>query len=412
MKRKLIAIVAIVLVLGMTLLICGAAGNAPKDEVASPADNTSGFSDVDKTDWFCDDVAYVSQNKLMTGTSKHEFSPNDTATRGMIVTILWRLEGSPVSTAVEFEDVDANKYYHDAVSWAADNKIVSGYDKNSFGPNDTATREQLAAIMYRYAAYKKYDVKEAAALDQYDDRAQISDYAVDSIRWAVANKILSGTSEKTISPQENVQRCQVAAILKRFCVNIAGAKSDAANDTTPKEDDTVKNDSAKDNTNTSKPDHASDDNDKKSDDSQKNDVETTYPEIIVDSAEAKAGEEVQVKVFLKNNPGILGMTLTLYYDENKCVLKKAESGAAVNGILDFTTSKELGNGARFLWDGIEISDQDIHDGEILILTFAVKENAAEGSCPITLKYMEDDIVDNDLTGLSPYVRNGEITIKK
>lgn len=258
-----------------------------------------------------------------------------------------------------------------------------------------------------YAQHKKYDVSNSNELDKYSDKEQISEYALDSIKWANATGIITGTSDTTISPKDNVQRSQVAAILKRFCLNISNRKDNTVSDETETDVDNIdktekdvssKTDGLKENDNNHK------------ENTPVTNMESTSPEIIVDSIEAKPGDEIQIPVSIKNNPGILGMTLTLYYDENQCTLEKVENGAALNGILDFTTSKTLNSGARFVWDGVEISNDDVKDGEIIILTFKINENAHDGSCPITLKYFEDDIIDNNLSGIYPYIKNGEIKI--
>jgi len=419
LKKKSIAIIASSLVLCASLLITGAATLSDKaNDKVNAQEQIVTFSDVKKTDWFYEDVKYVRENNLMNGTSDTEFSPTGVTTRGMIVTILWRLEGEPVEKGTEFEDVGKDAYYYKAVAWASNNKIVSGYSETTFGPNDTATREQLATIMYRYASYKKYDVSKEAELDKYVDKDQISEYAVKSIRWANANGIISGTSADTISPKDNVQRCQVAAILKRFCNNIANVEVEEKTEEQekvevelPKDDDTNVSQDEPDKTPVE--DDTSEDNTPPSTSTKPVTNETyTSPTIVVDKVHAKAGDEVQVAVDLKCNPGVLGMTLTLYYDDTKCSLIKAENGEILKDVLNLTTSKTLDSGARFVWDGIEITEEDIKDGEILLLTFKVNSNADVGNCPITLKYFDDDIIDNNLTGVYPYVKNGEIIISK
>lgn len=410
MQRKSITVIIIALILGATILICCAANNSDNKSTSSEI-SFNKFSDVDKSAWFYDDVQYVCENGLMTGISENNFSPNSATTRGMIVTILWRLENKPVSTGEEFDDVNSNDYYHNAVVWAAVNKIVSGYNKNLFGPDDVATREQLSTIIYRYAAYKNYNITGEADLDNYDDREQISAYAVDSIKWAVAHKIISGTSEKNISPKDNVQRCQVAAILKRFCSNIA--KPPNLTDNAPKDMNNYSENNKTDTDLSDKNNLNGDENNisisSTTETSDKNETSTS-PTIVVDTVNATPGAEVQAAITVRKNPGILGMTLTLYYDETLCTLEKVENGNAVADILDLTTSKNLNNGARFVWDGIEITDSDIKDGDVLLMTFKVKDDVNAEFCPITVKYFNDDIVDNALNGIYPTIKNGGIII--
>lgn len=180
------------------------------------------FSDVAEGSWYADAVGYVYQHGLMTGTSEDRFSPDVTTSRAMIVTMLYRLEGSPaVSGAAAFPDVSAGQWYADAVAWASANGIVTGYDNGNFGPDDTITREQLAVIFHRYAAYKGYDKTPAAPLDGYADAAEVSSYAVQAMGWAIGTGLITGTSETTLSPGGFATRAQAAVILARFCQNLA-----------------------------------------------------------------------------------------------------------------------------------------------------------------------------------------------
>lgn len=183
------------------------------------------FADVAADAWYADAVQYVYENGMMSGTSKTTFSPNLTTTRGMIVTILYRLEGSPdlsnENLGYPYADVDANAYYADAVYWARQNGIVFGMSAEQFAPNDAITREQMAAILYRYAQFKGYDVSAKADLSVYTDAAQVSTYATDAMAWANGAQLIAGTSQATLTPAGNATRAQVATILMRFCENIA-----------------------------------------------------------------------------------------------------------------------------------------------------------------------------------------------
>lgn len=179
------------------------------------------FADVASNAWYHDAVAYVYDKGLMTGTSTAAFSPDLTTTRGMIVTILYRMENEPAAYSTSnFSDVAADAYYAKAVAWAAANHIVSGYGDGIFGPDNAVTREQMASIFYRYAQYKGYDVSARADLSAFADAAQISDYAQDTLAWANASKLIGGTSAATLDPAGSATRAQVAAILMRFCETI------------------------------------------------------------------------------------------------------------------------------------------------------------------------------------------------
>lgn len=176
------------------------------------------FSDVRIADWFYNDVKYVYEKGMMADTAADVFAPNATTTRAMIVTILYRLEGSPAVTGTSaFVDVPAGQWYTDAVNWAAANQIVKGTSATTFAPNDSITREQMAAILYRYAQYKGYDVTKKADLSGYSDNGQVSAYAKDALAWANAAKLINGVTNTTLAPQGNATRAQVSAILHRFC---------------------------------------------------------------------------------------------------------------------------------------------------------------------------------------------------
>ena len=183
------------------------------------------FADVAADAWYADAVQYVYENGMMSGTSETIFSPDLTTTRGMIVTILYRLEGSPdlsnENLGYPYADVDANAYYADAVYWARQNGIVSGMSAEQFAPNNAITREQMAAILYRYAQFKGYDVSAKADLSVYTDAAQVSTYATNAMAWANGAQLITGTSQTTLTPAGNATRAQVATILMRFCENIA-----------------------------------------------------------------------------------------------------------------------------------------------------------------------------------------------
>ena len=176
------------------------------------------FTDVTEKDWFYESVAYVYQNGLMNGTSETRFTPNGTTTRGMIVTILYRLAGSPESAAWSpFQDVDPNQYYAAPIAWAAWNGIVNGKSATSFGPNDPITREQMAAILYRYASTQDMEVNQRGNLNQFSDQGEISSYAREALAWANGAGLITGKGEGILDPRGPAVRAQVAAIFQRFC---------------------------------------------------------------------------------------------------------------------------------------------------------------------------------------------------
>ena len=183
----------------------------------NPNTGANPFTDVSEKDWFYGDVMFVYENGLMLGTSKTLFSPHGTATRGMMATILWRMEGSPVPKGKNsFTDVEAGKWYADAITWTAENSIFAGYGKDKFGPDDPITREQLAAIFYRYVDYKGYDLTVKGNLDKFKDADKITDYAKTAMQWAVGSGLVKGKSGNLLDPQGTATRAEIAAMLHRF----------------------------------------------------------------------------------------------------------------------------------------------------------------------------------------------------
>ena len=183
----------------------------------NPDTGANPFTDVSEKDWFYGDVMFVYENGLILGTSKTLFSPHGTATRGMMATILWRMEGSPVPKGKNsFTDVEDGKWYADAITWTAENGIFAGYGKDKFGPDDPITREQLAAIFYRYADYKGYDLTVKGNLDKFKDSDKITDYAKTAMQWAVGSGLVKGKSGNLLDPQGTATRAEIAAMLHRF----------------------------------------------------------------------------------------------------------------------------------------------------------------------------------------------------
>lgn len=188
----------------------------PSDE-DKPEELDEPFADVDELDWFYDAVVYVYNEGMMDGISATQFAPNSNLTRGMVVTMLYRLEGKPrVTGSSGFDDVASGAWYADAVTWAAENGIVNGVSDTEFAPNVNITREQLAAILYRYAEYNDYDVSGRDDLSEFTDRSSISSYALDAMRWAVDEGLITGITNTTIEPQGTATRAQAATMFMRF----------------------------------------------------------------------------------------------------------------------------------------------------------------------------------------------------
>ena len=179
------------------------------------------FKDVDQTQWYHEAVDYAIVNGLFNGTSKDTFEPNAAMTRGMLVTVLHRMEGTPApKAAAKFTDL-TQAWYKDAVAWAAENGIVNGMSDTVFAPDQEVTREQAMTMLMRYAKYKGMDVSKLADLAGFTDGASVSGWAKDAVCWAVAAKLIQGMPDGSIQPQGKCTRAQVATILMRFCENLA-----------------------------------------------------------------------------------------------------------------------------------------------------------------------------------------------
>ena len=187
---------------------------------ASFAKVKQSFDDVKTGDWFAKAVDYAADQGMMNGVGNNKFAPDAATTRGMIVTVLYRLENEPTVGSAAFTDVHDGEYYAKAVAWASANGIVNGYGNGKFGPNDAITREQFAAILYRYAQYKGYDVSvgESTNILSYADAQSISEYAIPALQWACGAGVMNGAGGKLL-PKDNATRAQAAQLLMNFCEN-------------------------------------------------------------------------------------------------------------------------------------------------------------------------------------------------
>lgn len=196
----------------------GSKDDSDKEKVdIQPKEYISPFKDVNKTDWFYDAVRFVLENGLMVGTGTDTFEPELLVTRGMLVTILHRLENQPPALNGNFTDVMPDDYYYDAVAWAQQNNIILGINETKFGSNESITREQLATILYRYYLYKNNGAAGIGDdLSGFEDGYMISEYALPSLQWAVGEGLIKGRGENTLAPNGNATRAEIAVILQRF----------------------------------------------------------------------------------------------------------------------------------------------------------------------------------------------------
>ncbi len=176
------------------------------------------FKDVKESDWFYNTVEYVNKNGIVNGMTEDTFAPSTQLTRAMLVTILYRVEGSPrISSDSKFSDVKDSDWYGAPIIWAAENEIVNGISDTEFAPNNAITREQIAAIMYRYAMAKGYDVTQGGmAVREFEDYEKISSWAGEAMQWAVNTKLINGKTATTVNPQDNATRAEAATIIMRF----------------------------------------------------------------------------------------------------------------------------------------------------------------------------------------------------
>ena len=177
------------------------------------------FTDVKENDWFYDSVKYAYENDLMKGISNTEFAPDSEVTRAMFVTVIYRMENEPQTGKYAFTDVESGSYYESAVAWANENGIVSGISEDCFAPNEPITREQMAAIIYRYAAFKGYDIT-TSSNTSYTDNDNISDYAKDAVIWAAEKSVMTGNTDGSFSPKSNTTRAQAASVFMRMVENL------------------------------------------------------------------------------------------------------------------------------------------------------------------------------------------------
>ncbi len=182
----------------------------------------SQFKDVKSSDWFYNAVKYTFKNNMISGYNETTFAPNDKLTRGMIVTILYKMEGSPKNDGKsKFVDVKSDEYYAKAVKWAVDAGIVHGYNNSDkFGPNDKVLRQDLAGMLRNYAKYKKKNTNATMDLSRYSDYKNIEEYAESAMQWAVEKGVITGNENGTLAPKGNATRAEAVAMIQKYCVNI------------------------------------------------------------------------------------------------------------------------------------------------------------------------------------------------
>ena len=187
------------------------------------------FSDLVPNSWYHHGVHYVLENGIMAGMGNNRFAPNSQASRAQIATTLWRMEGSPiVNDEMPFVDVADGTWYADAIRWASNADLITGFKIPAgkapwlvgFKPDDSITREQLVAMLYRYAKYKGVDVSSQTSLADYNDAASVSDWATDAVQWAVSTNIITGKGNGILDPKGNATRAEIATVIMRYCEGV------------------------------------------------------------------------------------------------------------------------------------------------------------------------------------------------
>lgn len=216
-------------------MLCGVCSAAMlMGAVSFSASAAHPFTDVKGDQWYANFVDYAYNHGLMAGTGSKSFSPNQVMTRGMLVTVIHAIAGKPApTTGNHFADVKANDYFAPAVTWCYENGIVAGTGAKTFSPNQKVTREQMVAIMMKFADHTGADVSKRADLSKYSDAGKIEGYAVDAFKWAVANGVVSGTSDNTLSPKAGAVRAQCAVVLQRYDELLENQKPEPEKPTEP-----------------------------------------------------------------------------------------------------------------------------------------------------------------------------------
>lgn len=401
---------------------------------------TNKFTDVHENEWFAESVEYVKDKGLMNGITVTTFEPQTSITRGMIVTIIYRLEGSPeAKSELQFSDVNPTYYYCTPIIWASENGIVNGYSKDTFAPDDEITREQFATILYRYAEKKGIDVSDssnAVVLLSFEDESKISEYAVKALSWANDTGLIKGVTVTTLEPQGKATRAQAATIFMRFDKLIKQSEQSYSstktkdNETDNEETALSKNDNSSPNNDSgSKKDPVenddkddvytsgdNNDNDKNAGewddvndktDKDENEVSFTKSTIVISSTSAKAGEKASVTISFNNNPGTAVVMLDLKFDDEMLNLTDVKYGS------QFEENGEQprfdGSPDRIVWSNVK----DVGGTcDFVTLNFDVNSTAESGNVyDVEVSYIEGEICNTNEQFVDFDITNGNISIK-
>ena len=427
MKNKIICLLSVVvLITGFTAAYyCFAVNSSRK------------FADVQSDAWYAESVEYVFDNGLMNGVTETSFEPETHITRGMIVTIIYRMENSPkVNGTLKFSDVNETYYYAQPVIWASGNKIVNGYDADTFAPEDKITREQFAAILCRYAKYKGIDVSAdeniGGKLSAYSDSDKISDYAKDSMLWANSNKLITGVTSSTLVPQGIASRAQAATIFMRFDKllgqfkdnntstevkenkdnkenkeqnEIENVKEPEQEKTQDKNNPSSGNGSGSDKVPADRDENAGEWDDVKGEtNDEENESEITKPAIFVADAVAD-GKYADVIISVANNPGIASLKFDVEFDDESLKLVSVDFDSRWGDYITAPTPYKNPQTVNLISPFENITAE----GKLATLRFEILGTSFNGD--ITIKCDKNNIFNSDFDEVEFDVKNGKIKNK-
>lgn len=393
----------------------------------SADDSVTRFTDVSENAWYAESVEYVRENGLMNGITAETFEPEMHITRGMIVTIVYRMEGSPkTAESLKFSDVNEKSYYAEPIIWASENNIVNGYGDGTFLPDEKITREQFAAILYRYAKHKGLDVSKTEKLQSYSDSDSISEYAISAFSWANASKLITGMTTETLVPKGIATRAQAATVFMRFETLLEQTEDNASDERGEQEDNTNPEDKADDSNrdDTSNGDGSSSDNGDKNDANHEekenigNDNETAdnpehgewedskpeEPTIYVESAIAD-GEYVEAVISVMNNPGIASIKFDVEYsDKLKLISVDFDSrwGDYITAPTPYKNPQTVNLISPF--------ENITKDGRLATFKFQIMDKSYDKT--ISVKCDKNNIFDSDFVDVIFDVKDGEIKNKE
>ncbi|MBR0249159.1 MAG: S-layer homology domain-containing protein [Synergistaceae bacterium] len=368
--RKTACFIAVLLILENVLIYS-----------VSYADGKHNYFDVTGDEWYSDYINYMDEHLIMDGISDTLFSPDAPSKRYVIVEAFYRIDNEPiVSSNSDFIDVKHTDSYYNAVLWASENGIIKGYGDGRFGPNDDVTREQLVSIAYRYCKYKALHIKGQNDLQDFVDKDSVSAFAIESMKWAVANTIIIGEPGKILNPKGNVLRCQTAAILHRLIneYELIGNSEIIK---------VVGTEQANENRNYEA-------------------IDDGTPMLIVSSATANRGEVATVTIALKNNPGIASIGLSVAFDK-ALVLKDVTYNTQIGGEFFDKPSAEL-NPVKLIW--LSPFENNYEDWIFATLDYYVPDDTVKGKYKISISYDPEDIFDLSERNVNIQTISGYISV--